>query len=213
MGAGGPGATSHQQGGGTRERNQPGFPSLLSCPKRHTKPAQSQFHNCPIQGRKRRNFQSEAKPGKHFFTQFARDTGGHPESHQLTGLPQPGTATKKEMKSQRLSLWCLTEHKNLAPKTKTRKRRTGGAAGEKRGSDAQPQKNRRWGAGAHPTSPHISTAAEFPGKINAKSVVKVYQRGRASAPDYRIEMSLFSCICLTQFYLVAFCTISCSFCC
>lgn len=76
-----------------------------------------------------------------------------------------------------------------------------------------PRKMGEAGAGAHPTPTHISTAGEFPRKINAKSVIKVYQRGRASAPDYRIEMSLFSCICLTQFYLVAFCTISCSFCC
>lgn len=65
-------------------------------------------------------------------------------------------------------------------------------------------------------TPHQHTSPwqeEFPREINAKSVIKVYQRGRARAPDYRIEMSLFSCICLTQFYLVAFCTISCSFCC
>lgn len=147
----------------------------------------------------------------HLFSPFAWDVGDHPGSHQLTGLPQPGTASRKEMKSQRLSLWCLTEHKNPALKTKTRKRETGGgAAREERGRDVQPQKT---GEGVQGPTPHISTAGEFPGKINAKSVIKVYQRARASAPDDRIEMSLFSCICLTQFYLVAFCTISCSFCC
>lgn len=151
--------------------------------------------------------QSGSKPGKHLFIPFAWDMGGHPESHRLAGLPQPGTATRKEMKSQRLSLRCLTEHKNPALKTKTRKRRTGRGEGQQ---CTAPEKRER---GMQGLTPHISTAGEFPRKINAKSVIKVYQRGRASAPDNRIEMSLFSCICLTQFYLVAFCTISCSFCC
>lgn len=143
-----------------------------------------------------------------------------PESQPLAAFPpaQHGRHGQREMKSQRLSFWCLTEHKNSALKTKKREKGDGESSrgGEGRRCTARrSQKHGRGGAGAHTALTHISISEEFPGKINAKSVIKVYLRvrERASAPDYGIEMSLFSCICLTQFYLVAFCTISCSFCC
>lgn len=157
MGAGGPGATSHHQGEGMTEPvHQPGVPFLLWCPKPHTTA-------CSTPG-KRRKPQSESRSGKHLFSPFSWDMGGHPESHQLTGLPQPGTATKKEMKSQRLSLWCSTEHKNPALKTKTRKRETGRATRGETARDIQPIKT---GEGVQRLTPHQHTSARqqsFPGK-------------------------------------------------
>lgn len=133
----------------TEPVHQPGFPSLLCCPKPHKTACsiaslQEKWENSKV-GASQESISSLHLHGTWEATLRATSS---------QGSPQPGTATKKEMKSQRLSLWCLTEHKNPALKTKTRKRRTGRAAREERGSDAQPQKN---GRGRCRGSPHTNT--------------------------------------------------------
>jgi len=140
-------------------------------------------------------------------------------SHPLAVLPQrarppqpKGNEVTKVIVS--VSDWAQNSCSENKKREKGDRERSRGGEGQ-RGTARRPQKYGRGGAGAHATLTHTSISEEFPGKINAKSVIKVYLRvrERASAPDYGIEMSLCSCICLTQFYLVAFCTISCSFCC
>ena len=164
MGAGGPGATSHHQGRGTQGHSQhtdPGFPSLLSWPKApHNSPHGPVPTAATIQGgkkkKKKRKLQSKSKPGKHLFIQFAWDMVGHPQEPPARNASpaRHGRRSQREMKLQRLSFRCLTEHKNPALKTKKGKRGTGRVAGEERGGDARHDGPRNMGEGVQGLTPH-----------------------------------------------------------
>lgn len=156
----------------------------LSHPRSHVLKLHATAHTVPSlqlppsrEEKKRRKPQSERKPGERLVIQFPRDVAGHPREPPARGAPpaRHGRRSRREMKLQRLSLQCLAEHKNPALKTKKGKRGTGRAAGAERGSDARrPQKQGRRNAEAHTALTHISISEEFLGKINAKSVIKVY---------------------------------------
>lgn len=161
VGAGGPGTTSHHQGGGVRGHSRctdPAFASPLSCPKApRNSPHSPVLTAATIQGGKnRRKPQSERKPGERRFIQFARDVAGHAREPPARGAPpaRHGRRSRREMKLQRLSFQCLAEHKNPALKTKKGKRVTGRAAGEERGSDARHDGPRNRGEGMRRLTPH-----------------------------------------------------------
>lgn len=161
------------------------------------------------------------EPGELLSGSFPLRWAGDRREPPARSAPRAPRCRRRAMKLQRLSFPCSTEHKNPARKNRKGKKQegTGKAAGRRGACTArQPQKHLAQGEGkgtgaqAKPTRFHFGGVSR---KIKAKSVIKVYLRvqERERTPDYGIEMSLFSCICLTQFYLVAFCTISCSFCC
>lgn len=143
-----------------------GVPSLLWCPKPHPAPQPQPY-------REKGKTPKESRAGKHLF----RDVGGHPESHQLTGLPQPGTATRKEMKSQRLSLWCSAEHKNPALKQKQgRGRQAEQQGGEWQGCTAPKTR----GGGAPHTNTHLHGS-----RVSQKNKCKVCYKSLSARKSER----------------------------
>lgn len=144
----------------------------------------------------RRKLQRENRPGEHLLSSVMGH-GSHPRS-------------QRELKSQRLLLRCLSIKIQLWKLKK-------GKGTQGQGSDARhdgPGCMGKGTQGSQRTDTHLHSRRvswENECKVCCKSLSVCVRKQKR--PDSSTEMTLFPCICLTQFYLVAFCTISCSSCC
>lgn len=106
-------------------------------------------YRCHHPGRTKEKSPKQEQARKASCCPICRGGGRSPPGATRACPPQPGTHSPRKMKSQRLSFWCLAEHKNPALKTE---KGMGGAAGEAMHIVMAPETWERGRGGSHHTN-------------------------------------------------------------